>query len=40
MTARDFIYWLQGYFELENPKEIDLIRISTIQKHIELVMKK
>jgi len=39
MTSRDFAYWLQGFFELENPKEIDWKKTELIKKHLNLVFK-
>jgi len=37
MTSRDFCYWLQGYFELENPDSIDAPTAQLIQKHLSMV---
>lgn len=37
MTSRDFVYWLQGFFEIANPKTIDAERVEMIQKHLNLV---
>lgn len=39
MTSRDFIYWLQGYFELNDPKTIDEKTIKIIRNHVNLVFK-
>lgn len=42
MTAVNFCYWLQGYFELTDPKsvtrqELDDVQISTIRRHLAMV---
>jgi len=39
MTSRDFVYWLQGYFELEEPKEIGEKQTEAIKRHLALVFK-
>lgn len=39
MTSRDFAYWLQGYFEISNPKEIKETEVEMIKKHLNLVFK-
>lgn len=39
MTARDFCYWLQGYFEIrgENWDEMSPERVNIIKKHLAVV---
>lgn len=37
MKARDFIYWLQGGFEIGKIKTIDEDTVKIIQNHIEMV---
>jgi hypothetical protein len=38
MTSRDFVYWLQGFFELtENNKAISPEQVQTIKNHLKLV---
>lgn len=37
MTPRDFVYWLQGYFELSNVPVIGDAQVECIQRHIALV---
>jgi hypothetical protein len=37
MTARDFAFWLQGFFELNNPNSIGVTETSLIKKHLNLV---
>lgn len=39
MTSRDFCYWLQGHFEIEDPKEINEKQLNIIKKHLALVFK-
>ena len=39
MTSRDFAYWLQGYFEVSNPKTIGLHETEMIKRHLNLVFK-
>jgi len=37
MTSRDFCYWLQGFFELEGPYQIEHEAVELIQKHLNMV---
>lgn len=39
MTSRDFCYWLNGYFEVADPKEIDAKQTDMIKRHLALVFK-
>lgn len=39
MTSRDFAYWLQGFFEIDNPKSIDENKTEMIKRHLNLVFK-
>ena len=39
MTSRDFAYWLQGYFEVSDPKIIGEKETEMIKKHLNLVFK-
>jgi len=39
MLARDFAFWLQGFFEISNPKEIGPKETEMIKKHLNLVFK-
>lgn len=42
MKSRDFCYWLQGYFELENTNCSDALtqkQVNTIRNHLALVFK-
>lgn len=37
MRSRDFVFWLQGYFELNGPKTIDEKETELIKRHLNLV---
>lgn len=39
MTARDFCYWLQGYFEVTGDRydELSPDRVEVVKKHLALV---
>ena len=37
MTSRDFAYWLQGFFEVARPDELDAVQTDLIKKHLALV---
>jgi len=37
MTPRDFIYWLQGLFELAEPKTLTARQTTVIEYHLKLV---
>jgi hypothetical protein len=39
MTSRDFCYWLQGLFEVANPKQLSSFQITQIRKHLAMVFK-
>ncbi len=39
MTSREFCYWLQGFFELEGPAEIDYDTLQIIKSHLAMVFK-
>jgi hypothetical protein len=39
MGSRDFAYWLMGYFEVSQPKEIGVNETEMIKKHLALVFK-
>ena len=40
MTDRDFVFWLQGFFELRNPGPISKEQAAIIQEHLALVLTK
>jgi len=37
MQSIDFCYWLQGWFELEEPKNMNSTQLQTISEHLALV---
>ena len=37
MTSKDFVYWLQGLFELSNPKTLNEKQVEMIRNHLKLV---
>ena len=37
MTSRDFVYWLQGLFELAEPKTLNTKQTDLIKKHLNMV---
>jgi len=37
MTSRDFVYWLQGLFELAEPKTLNEKQTDLIKRHLALV---
>jgi hypothetical protein len=39
MTSRDFAFWLQGYFEIENPNTINEEKTEAIKRHLSLVFR-
>jgi|GEM_PF-1619793 hypothetical protein len=39
MTAREFCYWLQGYYELGGSTELNANQLGTIKNHLAMVFK-
>lgn len=37
MKSRDFVYWLQGYFELAKPVELSTDALILIRRHLDMV---
>lgn len=37
MTSEQFIFWLQGYFELADPKNLTEEQVEIIKNHLKLV---
>ncbi len=37
MTSRDFAYWMQGLFELSDPKSLDEKQTALIKQHLAMV---
>ena len=40
MTAEQFTYWLQGFFELSGATTLNEQQVKVVKDHIALVMKK
>jgi hypothetical protein len=40
MTPEQFIYWLQGFLEIADPKKLDKKQIEIIKDHMSLVLTK
>ena len=40
MTPEQFTYWLQGYFEIANPLELNPYETKIIKNHLSLVFNK
>jgi hypothetical protein len=40
MEPINFIYWLQGYLEIQDPKAIDSEKVQIIKEHLALVLQK
>lgn len=40
MSPENFVYWLQGAFELGNQITLDVNQVKIIQDHLNLVFKK
>ena len=39
MTSRDFCFWLQGFYELNDPKTLDAEQTKLVKAHLNLVFK-
>jgi hypothetical protein len=37
MTSRDFCYWLQGMFEISDPKELNEKQTELVRRHLVMV---
>lgn len=40
MTPEQFVYWLQGMFELGDPKSLSEAQTAMIREHLKLVFEK
>lgn len=39
MTSRDFVYWLQGFFEISNTETVTPEQTKIIKNHLNMVFK-
>lgn len=39
MTPRDFVYWLQGFFEISGAKTMTEDQVKMVRNHLNLVFK-
>lgn len=39
MTSRDFAYWLQGFFEVSQAKEVTPEQLTVIKNHLNMVFR-
>ena len=39
MQSRDFVFWLQGFFELTDSRELTPEQVNLIKTHLDLVFK-
>lgn len=39
MKSRDFVYWLQGYFEISGSASLTLNEVDIIKRHLAMVFK-
>jgi hypothetical protein len=37
MSSRVFCFWLQGFFEIQDPKTLDEKQLEAVKKHLSLV---
>jgi hypothetical protein len=40
MTPENFVYWLQGFFELSEEKTLSPLQVQAIKDHLALVLNK
>lgn len=40
MDSQQFVYWLQGFMELQDPTELDSTQVEIIKDHLNLVLGK
>lgn len=39
MQSRDFVFWLQGFFEISNPTNLSEEQVGMIKNHLALVFR-
>ena|ERR1700742_1365058 len=39
MRSRDFVFWLQGFFEISEPATLSMSQVELVKKHLALVFK-
>lgn len=39
MECKDFVYWLQGFFEISEAKELNARQVEIIKNHLNMVFK-
>lgn len=39
MTSQNFCYWLQGFFEIQNPEELSEQQVQMIKSHLQLAFR-
>lgn len=39
MTSRDFVYWLQGFFEISGTDKVSPEQVKVIRNHLNMVFK-
>lgn len=39
MTSRDFVYWLQGFFEISKADVVEAEQVEIIKNHLNMVFK-
>lgn len=37
MTSRDFVYWLQGYFEISDATKLTSKQVEVVKNHLAMV---
>ena len=37
MTPENFVYWLQGWLEIQNPKKINSKELQEIKNHLKII---
>ena len=40
MNEKEFVYWLQGFFELSGAEQLDQTQVKMIKEHLQLVFEK